>query len=144
VKTKELTWDEIAARMANEVNVKLMTVHRGAFNHNGLAVVFGNDAILDDKRSQRQVAEFRNLLKRLVVVSEADGEHGPEELGFGTSDDGYSWAMLVATHKEPSATLDLHELIWCAWEAASGSRQPWLEEHSRQLLWGVPSVSLAP
>jgi hypothetical protein len=85
--------------------------------------VFGNDNYLWDEKTRREVEEVRQRLRDLPEVTET---------GFGLSDDGQTWALLVATDKDRYQTkpgqvfqkellkMALEQVVWNAWRSASG------------------------
>jgi hypothetical protein len=84
-------WNEVAAGLARHVRGDSSPAHRGALmltspaDNTAVAALFGNDDYAGDERSRR-AAEF--LRAQLC-------EAGVEELGFGLSDDGEAWALLI-------------------------------------------------
>jgi hypothetical protein len=67
-----------------------------------LIAVFGNDGYIDEDEEEsdsfRKVQKFRNELKIRTIT----------ELAFGTSNDGYTWSMLI----EFEDVRIVHELLW--------------------------------
>jgi hypothetical protein len=106
---------------AEVIQERLFEVHRGAFSVDDFTVIFGNDGYgkrvridgesgdnkafdgTGDPRSRRQVERLRETL----------AASGVEEMDFGTSLDGYTWAMLVRG-KHADAMMD------AVWEAYAG------------------------
>lgn len=86
-------WKKFASAVATFARTKLPSVQRGALlirclgDGNVVAAVFGNDNYLEDRRVRREL----ELIRRRVADAPA------EELAFGLSLDGYSWALLVRT-----------------------------------------------
>jgi hypothetical protein len=88
-----------------------------------LGAVFGNDRYLANHLAKKEVGLIREHLR----------EAGLEELGFGLSYDGQSWALLVRTEidglRTPSARAFrtemyrayLEDLVWAAWRRACGA-----------------------
>lgn len=74
-----------ASRRADHAYENLFHHHRGSYLNRGVCVVYGNDGFLTDVRSQREAA-------RVALKIEAMGY---EVEGFGLSEDGYSWALVV-------------------------------------------------
>jgi hypothetical protein len=137
-------WNETARGLARQVRQFPTTVERGAvplrlldestrpprFVDDGPLVlgVFGNDAYLADERARHAVAWLRQRLKDTEA----------RELGFGVSDDGQTWALLVGTDKSRYKTaagqrlqrellkVFLDEAVWQAWQHAgtTGARAP--------------------
>jgi hypothetical protein len=85
---------------------EIAEIERGAlpWDSPGVSVVFGNDGYDLHERARSSVDHLRGLL----------GDEGIEELGFGTSGDGATWAMLV----RHSDFRWLTNLVWTAWKIA--------------------------
>lgn len=92
---------------------EIAEIQRGAlpWDTPGVSVVFGNDGYEQHERARRSVDHLRGLL----------GDEGVEVLGFGTSERGTTWAMLV----RHSDFRWLTNLIWIAWKIAEGPDGPW-------------------
>jgi hypothetical protein len=98
-------WNETAKGLAHQMRQRPITVERGAVPlrlvdetlkpprpvEDGPLVlgVFGNDNYVADLKARRAVELVRQRLK--------DGE--ARELGFGISEDGQTWALLVGADK---------------------------------------------
>src|SRR5262249_50478312 len=82
-----------AANLATFVRLRMADVPRSALvvrctsDGSMLGAVFGNDRYLANHLAKKEVMLIRQRLK----------EAGLEELGFGLSPDGQSWALLVRT-----------------------------------------------
>lgn len=85
--------------------------------------VFGNDNYLWDEKTRREVEVLRGNLKEIDDIT---------EMAFGLSEDGQTWAMLVATDKDRYHTgpgqifqkelfkLTLEQAMWHAWRQVTG------------------------
>jgi len=77
--------------LANFARNNLFTVNRGTFQiripdeEPMAAAAFGNDDYSHDVEVRREIAMLRGCLS----------DRAADELGFGTSDDGRSWALIV-------------------------------------------------
>ena len=94
------------------------------FLDEGAAVVgvFGNDNYIAEPRSQREVELIRRRLRELAA----------HEVGFGLSQDGFSWALLVGCDDRRYRTgmgkamqrellkITLEEAVSQAWDIANG------------------------
>ena len=100
-----------AARVA--ASGEIAEIERGAlpWDSPGISVVFGNDGHELHERARRSVYHLRGLL----------GDEGVEELGFGTSEGGTTWAMLV----RHSDFRWLTHLVRTAWKVAERPTGPW-------------------
>ena len=95
--------NEVASGLAAHVRKNLASVERGAvpvrvveeepgrpvrFVGESASVVglFGNDNYIAEARSRREVELIRQRLQELAA----------QEIGFGLSQDGFSWALLVS------------------------------------------------
>ena len=138
-------WNETAKGLATQVRKSQITVERGAvplrlvdesarpprFIDDGPLVlgVFGNDNYLADRKARLEVELLRQRLK----------ETEARELGFGMSEDGLTWALLVGADRNrykttPGRALQrellkvfLEDAVWHAWSSADGGgeqRQP--------------------
>src|SRR5438445_329946 len=129
-------WNETAKGLARQVRQSRTAVERGAvplrlvdestrpprFIEDGPLVlgVFGNDGYVTDTKSRRQVEYLRQRL--------ADVE--AHELGFGISEDGRTWALLVGAERDRYHTVVgkalqrellrgfLEDAVWSAWHQA--------------------------
>ena len=118
-----------AANLATFVRLRMAEVPRSALvvrctgDGSMLGAVFGNDRYLANHLAKKEVGLIRQHLK----------DAGLEELGFGLSHDGQSWALLVRTDYEGLHTTSakafrsemyrayLEELVWAAWRTACGA-----------------------
>jgi hypothetical protein len=135
-------WNETAKGLATQVRKSQITVERGAvplrlvdesarpprFIEDGPLVlgVFGNDNYLADRKARREVELLRQRLK----------ETEARELGFGMSEDGLTWALLVGADRNryktgPGRALQrellkvfLEDAVWHAWTSADGRCPP--------------------
>jgi hypothetical protein len=85
--------------------------------------VFGNDNYLWDDKTRREVELVRQRLRDLPEVA---------EMGFGLSQDGQTWAMLIATDRDRYHTqagqlfqkemlkAALEQVVWNSWRQVSG------------------------
>jgi hypothetical protein len=131
-------WNETAKGLAKQVRHSQIAVERGAvplrlvdetskpprFVDDGPLVlgVFGNDNYLADYKARRAVELLRQQLKH------SEGR----ELGFGISEDGLTWALLVGADRNryktaPGRALQrellkafLEDAVWLAWKRATG------------------------
>jgi hypothetical protein len=89
----------------------MIAVFRGAmpWRIEGVTLIFGNDGYERDQRSKDEVAKVRRFL----------AENGIEELGFATSPEGYSWAMLVRSDDDDR----LNDVVWAAWPDADETQK---------------------
>jgi hypothetical protein len=99
-------WDAGAREAARYAQERLMHRHRGALPgaRRGVATIFGNDGSPDSPKVRAELERVRTKL----------GELGIKILGFGTSPDGQSWAMVVRGRRPGTAALE--RLVWTAWE----------------------------
>jgi hypothetical protein len=131
------TLNDIACGLATHARRNLAAVDRGAvpvrlvddtasgppqfLTDNSVLGIFGNDNYIAETRVRREVELVRRELRTL----------GVQEVGFGLSQDGYSWALLVhcddrtfrtsagkALHRE-LLKITLEELVGRAWETVS-------------------------
>jgi hypothetical protein len=131
------TLNDIACGLATHARKNLAAVERGAVpvrlvddntsgSHqflmdNSVLGIFGNDNYIAEIRVRREVELVRRELRTL----------GVQEVGFGLSHDGYSWALLVncddrtfttsagkALHRE-LLKITLEEIVGRAWQAVS-------------------------
>jgi hypothetical protein len=134
----QYSWNETANGLARQVRKTYAFVKRGVvplrfvddsvspprFVDDAPLVVgvFGNDSYLWDDKTRREVDMVRERLKEMPV----------EEMGFGLSDDGHTWALLVGTdhgryqtkagrvmQKELLKAL-LEQTVWNAWRQVAG------------------------
>jgi hypothetical protein len=139
-------WSEVASNLATHARRNFFFLSRGAVPvrlmeddvmtgrviEDGHAVVgvFGNDNYVADGRARREVEFVRNRLREVAA----------EEVGFGLSPDGYSWAMLIRTDGRRYKTslgrafqkellkAFLEEAVERAWQLACGGRAESLSE----------------
>lgn len=115
--------NRVAKSAANYVNRFVFERHRGTIWWTPKRIaLFGNDGYEKTNWVRNEVAFLRQLLQT----------SGASESGFGVSDDGYSWALLI-----PAPVLDRYEtdmgrrfqmeliaedytdLVWKAWDKAT-------------------------
>jgi hypothetical protein len=134
----QYSWCETANGLARQVHKVYPFVKRGVVplrfvddtvtppqfvNDAPLVVgVFGNDSSLWDDKMRRELEVVRERLKDLPVA----------EMGFGLSEDGHTWAMLVGTERDRYQTragqvlqkellkASLEQIVWNAWRLAAG------------------------
>lgn len=103
----DFNW-QVEAAGAAEVAAggEIAEIERGAlpWDSPGVSVLFGHDGYDLHERARRCVTQLRGLL----------GEKGVEVLGFGTSEGGTTWAMLV----RHSDFRWLTHLIGTAWKTS--------------------------
>jgi hypothetical protein len=120
--------NEFARALAIYARSKMTPVHRGALlirctdDDNTVAAVFGNDNYRADYKARCEVAMVRQHLREAKL----------EELGFGLSQDGHSWTLLVRTDGSQFKTevgrrfqvellkVYLDDLVWRSWWTACG------------------------
>ena len=135
----QYSWTETANGLAQQVRKSYSFVKRGVvplrfvddscqpphFVDDAPLVVgvFGNDNFLWDENTRKEVELVRGRLRDLAEVT---------EMGFGLSDDGKTWAMLVATdkdryHTRPGQVFQkemlkacLEQIVWNSWRQVSG------------------------
>jgi hypothetical protein len=125
--------NEIASGLAAHVRKNLASVERGAVPvrlvdettgpvrfadpGSGVVGVFGNDNYVAEARSRREVELIRRQLRAM----------GAEEVGFGLSQDGFTWALLArcddGRYRTASGKAMQRELLKMALEEAV--RQAW-------------------
>ena len=94
------TWDEFAVDLTAYVRKHWSSMHRGAmlmpFIHDTtlFALVFGNNSLLSWDSTNAEVELIRQHVRG----------HGAEDLGFGLSLDGLTWALLVRLENEAAQT----------------------------------------
>jgi hypothetical protein len=96
-----------AKQAAEYVRHSFFSAHRGAILwRSGVVAVFANDGYIDDTGTQKRISE---RAARVTSALRAElSVMGLEELGFGSSTNEYSWAMLVGgIDAEP-----FHRLVW--------------------------------
>jgi hypothetical protein len=131
--------NDVARGLAAHVRKNLAAIERGAVpvrlveetvgplgfrdEDAGVVGVFGNDNYASEVRARREVELIRLRLRDL----------GAEELGFGLSQDGYTWALLVRGDDRRFRTLAgklmqremlkiaLEQAVQQAWQAAGGN-----------------------
>ncbi len=132
-------YNDVATGLATHVRKNLGAVERGAVpvrlveesvipflapNQSSAVVgVFGNDNYISEARARREVELIRQRVREI----------GAEEVGFGLSQDGYTWALLVCCddHRFRTDTgralqrelmkITLEEAVSLAWQRASGA-----------------------
>jgi hypothetical protein len=129
-------YNDVASGLATHVRKNLGTVERGAvpvrlveeaigpfraLEGGAVVGVFGNDNYIAEMRARREVELIRGRVREL----------GGEEVGFGLSQDGYTWALLVRCDESRYATetgralqrelmkITLEDAVARAWQAAS-------------------------
>jgi hypothetical protein len=135
----QYSWSETANGLARQVRASCAFIKRGVVplrfvddseqpprlvDDAPLVVgVFGNDNYRDDPKTRREVELVRQRLRDLPEVV---------EMGFGLSQDGQTWAMLVATDKDRYHTqagqvfqkemlkAALEMVVWNSWRQVSG------------------------
>lgn len=102
-------WNDYAAAKANLLRREHPEAERTAFHtgSDGASVLFAHDDYRNDRRARDEVAHLRQFL----------ADTGIPELGFGTSDDGRTWVMVVWSQDEQA----LQTALFRAWETAFGS-----------------------
>jgi hypothetical protein len=106
-----------ASRQANHAYNNLFHYHRGTYLIRRTCVVYGNDGFHSDGvRSQREA----------VRVAQRVEARGYQIEGFGVSDGGYSWAIVIRfdprtnrTEKE-CADWRLNSMVWDVWCEIAG------------------------
>ena len=132
-------YNDVASGLATHVRKNLASIERGAvpvrlveetagpfrtLGQNGAVLgVFGNDNYVAESRARREVELMRRRVREL----------GAEEVGFGLSQDGYSWAMLVRCDDRRFKTeagrslqrelmkITLEDEVSHAWQTAGGA-----------------------
>jgi hypothetical protein len=118
-----------ARMLATYAGNKLSQIHRTALlvrsSREGalLAAIIGNDGYADSSHTRREVELVRQQLRDAAI----------EELAFGRSLDGNSWALLVKADNQGFQTAVgrafrtemlrayLDDAVWAAWRTASGT-----------------------
>ena len=103
-------WNADARANANRAQRDASHIPRGVIPvpEVNVCVVFGNDDYAHDDRARLEVTIFRQHLHDADIV----------ELGFGQSDDGRSWAMIVHATDEPTLTAVLFDSWQIAFDVA--------------------------
>jgi hypothetical protein len=135
---REYSWTETANGLARQIRAAYAFVKRGVvplrfvddssgtphFVDDAPLVigVFGNDNYLWDENTRKEVEVFRHRLQEMDAA----------EMGFGLSDDGQTWAILVGTDRDRYHTragqifqkellkVSLEQILWNAWRQVSG------------------------
>src|SRR5207248_10059954 len=96
-------WDRVAVDMATLLRREMPHESRTALYRraDGASVLFGNDDFAKDARVRQDVAVLRHCLQ----------EAGIPELGFGVSDDGHGWVVMVDSQDERT----LGQVLFGAW-----------------------------
>jgi len=120
--------NEFASALAMYTRKKMDSVNRGALlircigDGSMIAAVFGNDNYRFDDKVRREVELVRRHLQDASI----------QELGFGLSHDGHSWALLVRSDTQRYHTdlgkafqvemlkIFLDDLVWRSWWNACG------------------------
>jgi hypothetical protein len=129
------TLNDVARGLATHARKNLATVERGAvpvrlveesigplrtIEEGAVVGLFGNDNYIAEARARREVVLIRQRLKDIPA----------EEIGFGLSQDGYTWALLVRADDRHFGTaagktmyrellkMHLEEAVRQAWAAA--------------------------
>lgn len=121
-------WDALASGLAAYVKEFLPHTRRGVLTirlpQGGGPVVgvFGDDGYATDQRVKQEVAALRRQLQEAAL----------EEMGFGLSEDGQAWALLVRPGPSPrwapggagvtaeAIAAFLDDAVWEAWRVACG------------------------
>jgi hypothetical protein len=120
--------DTFANLLATYVRAKLKDVHRAALlvrcttDGSLVAAVFGNDNYAADQNARREVELVRAQIREASI----------QELAFGLSHDGYTWALLVKADCQGFKTqagkmfrsemlrTALDDAVWAAWRSVTG------------------------
>ena len=99
-------WNLYAVEKANLIRREIPTADRTALHtgSDGASVLFGHDDYQNDPRARHEVAILRKNLR----------DRGIPELGFGTSDDGKTWVMVVWSMDQST----LQQALFDAWQSA--------------------------
>lgn len=125
-------WNALATGLATYVREFLPRARRGAsairlpLGAGEVVGVFANDGCTADERMKTEVAALRRRLQEAAL----------EELGFGLSEDGQAWALLIGqgpSQRQGSGTsipaealaAFLDDAVWEAWRVAC--KVPFLE-----------------
>jgi hypothetical protein len=99
-------WKGYASEKANVLRQEMPLADRTALvaGADGESILFGHDDYTHDPRAREEVTQLRGILRQA----------GIPELGFGLSDDGMTWVMVVWSQDEQVLNRALME----AWQAA--------------------------
>jgi hypothetical protein len=99
-------WNAYAVQKANLLRRDFPTAERTALHtgSDGASVLFAHDDYLTDPRARQEISLLRAYLR----------ESGIPELGFGTSDDGKAWVMVVWSTDDAA----LSKALFNAWQTA--------------------------
>jgi hypothetical protein len=99
-------WSAYAAEKANLLRKEVPNADRTALlaGAEGESILFGHDNFLYDPRAKEEVTLLRGFMEKA----------GIPELGFGLSDDGRTWVMVVWSQDEQV----LNEALLSAWQTA--------------------------
>jgi hypothetical protein len=99
-------WITYAVQKANRIRRDFPAAERTAYHTgaDGASVIFAHDDFTNDPRSREEVALLRKFLK----------DNGIPELGFGLSDEGRTWVMVVWSQDEAG----LKKALFEAWQTA--------------------------
>jgi hypothetical protein len=121
-----------ACMLATYARQKMSEIHwaallvRSSSDGTALAAIFGNDDFMTNIQSRKEVDLLRRQLREVSI----------EELAFGLSHDGQTWALLVKAECEgfqSAAGKDfrmemlrayLDDAVWAAWRTVSGEGVP--------------------
>jgi hypothetical protein len=115
-KEYDMDQTEKGKKLAEHLGDTLFDAHRSAFVRGGELVVFGNNGYTQDEkgRARREVEAALAWAK----------ERGLTATDFGTSADGYSWAVVFAGGK-PDELADLalaaEDVLWRTWNEGDDS-----------------------
>ena len=136
------SWAPLANGLARYVREFLPDSRRGALpirlprGQGQVVGVFGNDGYAADGRVKREVAALRRRLREAAL----------EELGFGLSEDGHTWALLIRPGRPPcdpsgveiapvGLTAFVDDAVWEAWRrACAGPAQEVSEKEMDQVM----------
>lgn len=125
-------WRLFSRMLALYVRQQMGTTERGAMlirctaDGSMVAALYGNDGYARDARSRCEVELVRRWLKDAAV----------EELGFGLSSDGVTWALVLRAEKQTYQTQAgrtfqmemlkalLDDIVWKAWKVAGLAFSP--------------------
>jgi hypothetical protein len=99
-------WNVYAAQKANRIGREFPAAERTAYHtgSDGASVLFAHDEYEKDPRSQQEVTLLRKYL----------ADNSIPELGFGLSNDGKTWVMVVWSQDEAA----LKKALFDAWQTA--------------------------
>ncbi len=135
-------WNALAIGLAAYMRESRPHVPRGALvirlprGTGQLVGAFGNDGYTTDDRVRREVSALRRRL----------GKAAFEELGFGLSEDGHTWALLIRPGRPPcdpsgveiapvGLTAFVDDAVWEAWRrACAGPAQEVSEKEMDQVM----------